>query len=251
MRSTLLFALSVLVMVHSGISQAVAPPTVTVSVHAPEQKGSPLRVLAFHYAPGGIGVTLRNNSDKTIVSFTSGALVNIPNGCSQSASAADTRPEWGIGSGEVDLQIQPHTTASTPQLAAPLAPARLVTLARDARSAYLHVQFGIGSVRFADGTTWEHDKPAAEKRQLLNPGLPKVDDGVCSSNDLSAVLEALSKVTRVRFAGSFSATRHTLRELDATVIPHVVFSCSLADDLATCPADDSLVDDSEVKRNVR
>jgi hypothetical protein len=214
-------------------------PALTIWIYAPEQKGAPLHITAFHYQDAGIGVTVRNDTAKMVVGFSAGALLSIPPGCLPQEDALSSRQEVSTqsGLGEKIVQIRPHQTAVVLE-DAPTTPAHLVFAAQLAKAAYLQVQVGIGLVRFADGSSWLQDKPTVSEANpagLLDSGLPSAGSMPCQRLHVDEVLNALAKVDRVGFGGRLTVDDHLVERPNRVALPHIVFSCLLNDALATCP----------------
>jgi hypothetical protein len=214
-------------------------PTVTISVYAPVQKGSPLRIVALHYADDGIGVTLQNDSEKTVVGFSLGDALGAATECSAPQDFGSTRKRMSLlgGKGENLLRILPHATATLLE-DSPVDPVAVVFAAKDLRTAYLQVQLVLGGVRFEDNTTWVYHEPAiteANPQALPEPGLLSRDKSACSKTDASAVWDALEKVTKVGFNDRVRPISDPVAKLGSVTSPKLVFDCLLDGELAMCP----------------
>src|SRR5215469_10725996 len=86
-------------------------PSLTISIYAPKEKDAPLRITGFQYHEGSIGLTIYNQSDKTVTSFAIAALLSAPPGCT-SSSPADKSSQSSISTPQVVLTIGPHETAT-------------------------------------------------------------------------------------------------------------------------------------------
>lgn len=213
-------------------------PNLTISIYAPREKNAPLRITGFQYRDGSIGLTIHNQSDKTVTSFAVAALLSAPPGCT-SPSPVDKSSQNSILTPQVVLTISPHASATLSTLQnLPFDPPSLVTGAQRAKYAYLHVQAAIGAVHFSDGSVWRlaAENTAGNHVPILNPELAIRDSHACAHLDLSGILNNLEKVSKVGFSTHTKVAENVTEQDGAELsVPHLVLHCSLDNDSAICP----------------
>jgi hypothetical protein len=223
-RYTLLICPAFLVFLAIGALPSLDAPVVRVSIFAPIQADSPLRVVGLHYTERYLRLTLLNSSDKPITGVAIVGLEVVPHGC----AVGPTRL-IDVGGYVKPLRIAPHERVLTPK-DNPLLPAGMLVFdAQRWGAASLHLQVGIVEVDFADGTKW---RPHEElPRTPFDSSLVDADAGKCP--DVAVVTKALRAVDDVRFGRGI---QNPLKGDDdwASTPARLSFSCSLEGSKALC-----------------
>jgi hypothetical protein len=213
-----------------GAAPTTSPPRVKISIYAPKQKNSPLRITGFRYNDSAIQVVLSNDSNKVVTSFIVVGTLSVPPGCSP------TTPQPGeTGGGLQDLRIGSKETRTTTKDQSPFSPSSLVIGSKEWQTAYLHVQAGVVEVDFADGTKWRPYEGLPV--DPFDRSLDEADAGACSHSDSSSIVEALGRVSKVGFESRTKPVEQDVPKSaeGSAAVPYLVFSCSLNDSMAACP----------------
>jgi hypothetical protein len=203
-----------------------SPPIVTISIYAPEHKNSPLRITGFSYNDSAIQIVLLNESNKVVTAFMVDGTLSVPPGCSPM-----TAPPGETGGVLQNLRIGPKETRTTTKDQSPFSPSSLVIGSKEWQTACLQVQAGVVEVDFSDGTKWRPYE--ALPVDPFDRSLVQAD--ACSHSDSSSIVEALGRVTKVGFESRTKPVEQEVIKRGGAAVPHLVFSCSLNDSVATCP----------------
>lgn len=202
----------------------------TISIYAPEQKASPVRIVGFRYKDDAIEM-LDNRSSKTVVGVDIEGTESAPSGGSPQVRQLSGE----TGGGARHVKIPPHRIAVTLPINSPFSPSSLVLAARDSQTAYLQIQAGLVKVDFEDGSTWSPD--TVTPTTPFDPSLVEAEAGTCSNANALVVVEALAKVTKVGFEAKVARAENPLANPEVKdKVPSLVFRCSLNDSLAMCPS---------------
>ena len=207
-------------------------PVLKFSVYAVVQKGSPLRIVDLKYGFDRFQLVIVNNAEKVITGADIVARITAPSGCSM---AAGRTGEVG-GADLKGLHINPNQTLTLGESSSPLSLSAMVFVAQRQQAAGAHVQVAVKRVVFADGTEWRPDPdPRLPTRQTepFSPSLVDSDTGMCSSP--SVVLEALEKVKGTTVRTTIKPSGSSTETIAGVGTPHIVFECSLEEELAICP----------------
>ena len=151
MSRTISFAYLAVVMISICAVAQSTVPTLTVSIYAPKEKDAPLRITGFQIRNGAVGVSIYNQSDKTVTSFALAGLLSTPPGCASDSTFAG---KAYVSSRKMNLTIRSHETATvwdTGEWSSPFDPTGLVPAAQRYKYAYLHVQAVVFAVHPSDG----------------------------------------------------------------------------------------------------
>lgn len=209
---------------------ASGAPSLSVSLYAPEQKTSPLRITKFEYNVDSVQVVLVNVSDKPVVSVAVIGLMSLPPECTESRQSGVTGTIGGVIH---PLLIPPGRDGITSRKNSPFNPANLVMSAKHfAAGGSLQVQVGVVEVEFADGTKWR--LPNESLRRPLDESLASANAAKCP--DAAKTSEMISLIHQVRFNSSVHVvTPEDEGATSSTSIPQLLFSCVLHDSRAECP----------------
>lgn len=210
-------------------------PALTVSLYAPAQKHAPLHIVRFTYDMGGIGLVLRNDSNKTVTGVSVNGIVSLPSGCEVPEAEETHIRHTSLPSSKISLHIAPRSTSMTPKEDPPFNPAGLVMAAQSEKYAFLHVQVQIVEVDFAQGPHWPaSDQEAQGFDGGIDSTLVSADQGSCEHNK-TGVLDALADVSAIAFSIDSRAILNKSGTQKSNSVPHLTFSCFLNDKRATCP----------------
>jgi hypothetical protein len=239
-KRTIFLAVLLMSAICSGNSQTKPEPAaVTISIYAPEQpeqKDTPVHIVALHYGHSAITMRLHNDSNKTVTSVDISGLIGIPSGCSLLEEQSSQIRRKSVAGSAQHLNIGGHRMATTTRNDAPFHPPVLVMVARDANAVYLHVQAVIATVTFSDGSTWRAKAPETPEGNpggLLEPRLLEAEMEACTRVDVASAVDALTGITAVGFSPRLKLTS-TPADAQSSP-PRLLFRCSLDGRLATCP----------------
>ncbi|HWF91855.1 MAG TPA: hypothetical protein VN684_06200 [Terriglobales bacterium] len=212
-------------------------PRLTISIYAVEPKDAPLLITNFQYRQGSIDLVVHNDSAKIVTDFSIYAWVATPPGCpvEENQNGKPSRHAWLGRNIHLTIKSQETVTLTRQYQDVVLSPGASVSSAHSLQYAFLHVQAGISTVHFTDGTRWS---PGVAGN--LNPRIVDLDSGACSNLDTATILESLKGITGAGSRDYFrdpKAVIEMAQEPGNREIPHLLFSCSLDGSVARCPWD--------------
>jgi hypothetical protein len=202
-------------------------PSFRISVYAPVQSDSPVRIVGLHYERGLIRLALANESERAVASVAIAGIEIAPPGC-----GSEPRKRVRVGGTPEPLEIPPHGTVLTPgQGYPPSFPAVvLMTNARRLEAAALQFQVVVMGVDFADGTRWRSQERLP--RTPFDSSIVEADAGRCPN--AAAIVKALSAIDHVEF-GQTNERPSDEQDEGTKALPHLLFQCSLEGVKAVCP----------------
>jgi hypothetical protein len=149
-------------------------------VFAP-QKDAPVRIVSLTQTLTDTlsEVTVKNFSDKPVSSYQLGWVVLLPNGCSR----IPTKPLVTLAPVE-EIAIAPGETATTGHYR--LWFKQLHDLAYRQQATLVHVQVGVVSVKFTDGSSWSFN--LAESK-LFDSKILEEQSNLCTSGQVEEMFQ--------------------------------------------------------------
>jgi hypothetical protein len=207
-----------------GLAFAAQPePAIGVSVLAASQPEAPLQVYGFEESPKPVRhmvVLVRNVTNKPISEFEISAAVKGP--CSDKEDGT----AWHVGLRLEPTAVGPNSVGRSTENVAALG--WLLSIAKSAKATYLHVQVGVRTVKFRDGTIWQNK--FTDTSDLFTQSLIQSDSRKCENwpTPGSALEQLLPEVSVVQ---DESASALEIR-------PNGYFlTCVLRNRRALCPVD--------------
>jgi hypothetical protein len=197
-------------------------PVMLLSIYAPIQTDSPVRIVGFEHGQEEIRFVLSNTSDVAVESVIIDRVTMAPEGC-----AATPKGRTADGGGRSRIAILPHGEAvlSFPQV---LYPGLLIHTSREWRAAYMQTQFWVGGVFFKDGTTWPGTIDSHIAAEPLDPRLVEAQISKCIN--VAAVASAIQPGQEIVFEKEGPESSNT----ETASPPELDFSCTLKGAKALC-----------------